>query len=103
MKKKKKISLGKRIEELVDLKNKASSNSQKYTELYMTEVVKEAQSTAQRLTDRLNLLNSEGKSEASIIKVVDELFDILFEEHALLDKVESDYTFWNDIHKKFNS
>lgn len=103
MKKKKKISLGKRIEELIDLKNKASSNSQKYTELYMTEVVKEAQSTAQRLTDRLNLLNSEGKSEASIIKVVDELFDILFEEHAFLDKVESDYTFWNDIHKKFNS
>ena len=104
MKRGKRESLGNRIEELVSLKNKAKSESDKYREMYITETVKEAQSTVKRLTDRLNALQSDSKnaSEESIMKTVDDMFSILFEERRNLDKIESDYTFWSDVDKKFN-
>ena len=104
MKRGKRESLGNRIEELVSLKNKAKSESDKYREMYITETVKEAQSTVKRLTDRLNALQSDSKnaSEESIMKAVDDMFSILFEERRNLDKIESDYAFWSDVDKKFN-
>lgn len=104
MKRGKRESLGNRIEELVSLKNKAKSESDKYREMYITETVKEAQSTVKRLTDRLNALQSDSKnaSEESIMKTVDDMFSILFEERRNLDKIESDYAFWSDVDKKFN-
>lgn len=104
MKRGKRESLGNRIEELVSLKNKAKSESDKYREMYITETVKEAQSTVKRLTDRLNALQSDSKnaSEESIMKTVDDMFSILFEERRDLDKIESDYAFWSDVDKKFN-
>lgn len=104
MKRGKRESLGNRIEELVSLKNKAKSESDKYREMYITETVKEAQSTVKRLTDRLNALQSDNKnaSEESIMKAVDDMFSILFEERRNLDKIESDYAFWSDVDKKFN-
>ena len=104
MKRGKRESLGNRIEELVSLKNKAKLESDKYREMYITETVKEAQSTVKRLTDRLNALQSDNKnaSEESIMKAVDDMFSILFEERRNLDKIESDYAFWSDVDKKFN-
>lgn len=104
MKRGKRESLGNRIEELVSLKNKAKSESDKYREMYITETVKEAQSTVKRLTDRLNTLQSDNKNtnEESIMKTVDDMFSILFEERRNLDKIESDYAFWSDVDKKFN-
>lgn len=104
MKRGKRESLGNRIEELVSLKNKAKSESDKYREMYIAETVKEAQSTVKRLTDRLNALQSDSKnaSEESIMKTVDDMFSILFEERRNLDKIESDYAFWSDVDKKFN-
>ena len=104
MKRGKRESLGNRIEELVSLKNKAKSESDKYREMYITETVREAQSTVKRLTDRLNALQSDSKnaSEESIMKTVDDMFSILFEERRNLDKIESDYAFWSDVDKKFN-
>ena len=104
MKRGKRESLGNRIEELVSLKNKAKSESDKYREMYITETVREAQSTVKRLTDRLNALQSDSKnaSEESTMKTVDDMFSILFEERRNLDKIESDYAFWSDVDKKFN-
>ena len=104
MKRGKRESLGNRIEELVSLKNKAKSESDKYREMYITETVKEAQSTVKRLTASLNALHSDSKNASgeSIMKAVDDMFSILFEERRNLDKIESDYAFWSDVDKKFN-
>lgn len=99
-----KENLGHRLEELISLKNKAKFESAKYTEKYVTEVVRDAQSTAKRLQDKLNILQSleERTNEKEILRTVDDMFNILLEEHLNLCKVENDYTFWNDLNKKFN-
>lgn len=102
-----KENLGKRVEELVALKNKAKWEASKYTEMYVEDVVKEAQSTIKRLQDKLNILQSNGRDinerdEKEILKVIDDMFNILLEEHLNLCKTENDYTFWNDLNKKFN-
>ncbi|WP_304393059.1 hypothetical protein [uncultured Clostridium sp.] len=106
MKRKQKLgkhSLGMRIEELVKLKNKAKVEAEKSTELYVTETVKEAQRTVERLQSRLNQLQSKDQAtETSMMHLVDEMFKILFEERKDLDNIENDYEFWTNINKKFN-
>lgn len=102
-----KENLGRRVEELVALKNKAKWEASKYTEMYITDTVKEAQSTIKRLQDKLNILQSKSentneRSEKEIVRVVDDMFNILLEEHLNLCKTENDYTFWNDLNSKFN-
>lgn len=98
-----KHSLGNRIEELVKLKSKAKVESEKYKELYVTETVKEAQKTVERLQSRLNQLQSKDQAtETSMMHLVDEMFKILFEERKNLDSIENDYEFWTDMNKKFN-
>lgn len=99
-----KENLGKRIDELLSLKNKAKYESSRYTEMYVEDVVKEAQSTITKLQDKLNILQSSNKdtNEKEIIRVVDDIFNILTREHPSLIQVENDYTFWNDLNKKFN-
>lgn len=105
MKRKKlgKQSLGMRIEELIKLKSKAKVEAEKCTELYITETVKEAQRTVDRLQTRLNQLqNKDQATETSMMHLVDEMFKILFEERKDLDNLENDYEFWTNINKKFN-
>lgn len=98
-----KQSLGMRIEELVKLKNKAKIEAEKSTELYITETVKEAQRTVERLQTRLDQLQVKDQAtETSMMHLVDEMFKILFEERKDLDNLENDYEFWTNINKKFN-
>lgn len=100
-----KESVGEAIEKLQAMRKKAKSESEKYTEMYITETIKEAQSTVKRLSDRLNTLQANERSteDGTILKLVDEMFEILFESHKNLDKVENNYSFWTDLDQKFNS
>lgn len=104
MKRGRKETVGEAIEKLQAMRKKASLEAGRSKEAYINETIKEAQSTAKRLTDRLNTLESKSRStkDAEILKLVDEMFEILFESHKDLDKVESDYTFWADLDQKFN-
>ncbi len=97
-----KESTGQIIEQIVKLKKDAEFYARENREAYVTETIKEAQSTVKRLTERLDKL-SNIKEEGPAIKLVDELFSILFENHKNLDKIENDYTFWEDLNNKFNS
>lgn len=100
-----KENLGKRVEELISLKNKAKWESDKYKEKYVTDVVKEAQITIEKLQDKLNILQSkkEEANEKELIGLIDDMFNILLEEHSSLCRTENDYTFWNDLNDKFNN
>lgn len=97
-----KESTGQVIEQIVKLKKDAEYNAKKYREAYATETIREAQSTVKRLSERLDKL-SNIKEEGPAIKLVDELFNILFESHKNLDKIENDYSFWTDLDNKFNN
>lgn len=97
-----KESAGQVIEQILKLKKEAEYNSKKSKEAYVTETIKEAQSTVKRLSERLDKLSSM-KDEAPAIKLVDEMFSILFENHKSLDKIENDYSFWTDLNDKFNN
>lgn len=97
-----KESTGQVLEQIVKLKKDAEYNAKKYKEAYVTETIKEAQSAVKRLSERLDRL-SNMKDGGPAIKLVDELFSILFENHKNLDKIENDYLFWTDLDNKFNN
>ena len=97
-----KESAGQVIEQVVKLKKDAEYNAKKYKEAYVTETIKEAQSVVKRLSERLDRLSNMTEEEPAI-KLVDEVFNILFENHKSLDKIENDYSFWTDLDNKFNN
>ena len=97
-------SVGEAIEQLQAMRKKAEVEAAKYREQYVNETIKEAQSTVKRLSERLDTLQANGgkTKDERIMKLVDEMFSILFESHKNLDKVENSYAFWNDLDQKFN-
>lgn len=102
MKRGRRESVGEAIEQLQKMKRKAYTEHKKYREMYITETVREAQSTVKRLSSKLETLHGEKTDDEAILKVVDELFSILFESHKNLDKIEDNYTFYKDLDDKFN-
>lgn len=97
-------SVGEAIEQLQAMRKKAEVESAKYREQYVNETIKAAESTVKRLSERLDTLQANGgkTKDERIMKLVNEMFSILFESHKDLDKVESNYAFWNDLDQKFN-
>lgn len=102
MKRGRRESVGEAIEQLQKMKRKADTEHKRYKEMYITETVKESQNTVRRLSSKLETLQGKETNEETILKVVDELFSILFESHKNLDKIEDNYTFYKDLDDKFN-
>ena len=96
-------NLGKQLEEIVKLKQKAETQTDKFGKEYVLTVTKTARTIVTQLTKQLQLLDDKDTKETSI-EIADSIFKLLVEsDYKQLEKIKDNYDVWSDLNDKFNS
>lgn len=95
--------LGKQLEEIVKLKQKAETQTDKLGKEYVLTATKTARTIVTQLTKQLQLLDDKDTKETSI-EIADSIFKLLVEsDYKQLEKIKDNYDVWSDLNDKFNS
>lgn len=95
-------NLGKQLEEIVKLKQKAETQTEKLGKEYVLLVTKTAKNTITQLEKQLELLDNK-ETKFNSIEIADNIFKLLVEQdYKQLDKVKDSYDVWSDLNEKFN-
>lgn len=96
-------NLGKQLEEIVKLKQKAETQTDKLGKEYVLTATKIARTIVTQLTKQLQLLDDKDTKETSI-EIADGIFKLLVEsDYKQLEKIKDNYDVWSDLNDKFNS
>lgn len=96
-------NLGKQLEEIVKLKQKAETQTEKLRKEYVLTATRTAKDVVVLLTRELEHLESK-KSKLDSITVADNIYKILMsDDYRQLEKVKDNYDVWSDLNDKFNS
>ena len=96
-------NLGRQLEEIVKLKNKAEVQTDKLGKEYVLTTTKVARNVITQLQNELSLLDDKDTKETSI-EIADAIYKILVEtNYTTLEKIKDNYDVWSDLNEKFNS
>lgn len=96
-------NLGRQLEEIVKLKNKAEVQTDKLGKEYVLTTTKVARNVITQLQKELSLLDDKDTKETSI-EIADAIYKILVEiNYTTLEKIKDNYDVWSDLNEKFNS
>lgn len=96
-------NLGRQLEEIVKLKNKAEVQTDKLGKEYVLTTAKVARNVITQLQKELSLLDDKDTKETSI-EIADAIYKILVEtNYTTLEKIKDNYDVWSDLNEKFNS
>lgn len=96
-------NLGKQLEEIVRLKQKAETQTEKLGKEYVLTATKLAKNTITQLDKVLQTLDDKN-TQLDSISIADSIYKILVDQdYKQLEKVKDNYDVWSDLNDKFNS
>lgn len=97
-----KLNLGKEIEEIVAIKNKAERNVKLAEEDFVNVSIRTSEQVYKELTKLLNKMDESEKQNK--IEVAEEIYKVLMEtDFRKLEKCKDNYDGWKDLNDRFNS